>query len=61
MASIETPKPGVQFFHVATTRLDGSGPDLEDVNGASCRQRRRHAKSKRGCTGCKRRRIKVCG
>ncbi|OCK87144.1 uncharacterized protein K441DRAFT_623504 [Cenococcum geophilum 1.58] len=58
MASIETPKPGVQFFHVATTRLDGSGPDLEDVNGASCRQRRRHAKSKRGCTGCKRRRIK---
>ncbi|KAF2805141.1 uncharacterized protein BDZ99DRAFT_574752 [Mytilinidion resinicola] len=48
--------PNISFFHVSAQRLDGSGPDLQDVYGRSCRQRRRHAKSKRGCAGCKRRR-----
>ncbi|OCK83170.1 hypothetical protein K432DRAFT_423561 [Lepidopterella palustris CBS 459.81] len=48
----------ITFFHVSPTRLDGSGPDLQDVNGRSCRQRRRHPKSKKGCQNCKKRKVK---
>lgn len=48
------------FVVTPSSNLTGPPADLSDINGVSCRKRKRHTKSHSGCVACKRRRVKVC-
>ena len=49
------------FVVTPSSNLSGPPADLSDVNGISCRKRKRHTKSRSGCIACKNRRVKVIG
>jgi hypothetical protein len=56
----DVPRAELSIFVVTpSSNLNGLAPDLSDINGISCRKRKRHTKSRSGCAACKRRRVKV--
>lgn len=54
------PKTGLSIFVVTpNSTLNGRPADLSDINGISCRKRKRHHKIRSGCTACRLHRVKV--
>lgn len=47
------------FLVTPSSNLNGPAADLSDINGVSCRRRKKHTKSHLGCVACKKRRVKV--
>lgn len=47
------------FIVTPSSIISGRAADISDINGISCRKRKRHSKSRSGCIPCKKRRVKV--